>query len=85
MTGIHSALRCQCRKGSFAGLCRMPPAPTVVSALYMEFLRKAKKGTSFASYLESVGFIAPSLEINGMDDRGGSRLNFLQSRRSADD
>ena len=69
MTGLHRVFRCQCRKGSFTGLCRMPPSPTVMSALYMEFMRNAKNGISFSSYLESIGFVDPSLEINGMDDR----------------
>lgn len=68
MSGLHRGWRCQCRKGYFSGLCRMPPSPTVMSALYMEFLRNAKNGISFSSYLESIGFVDPSLEINGMDD-----------------
>lgn len=60
---------CQCRGHTARGLCRMPPAPHVMAALYMEFKRKAKRGTSFAKYLESIGFTDPSIDTNGMDDR----------------
>lgn len=61
--------RCQCRKGSITGLCRMPPAPDVVSALFMEYRRKAASGVTFAQYLESIGFVDPSVDTVGMDDR----------------
>lgn len=69
MTSPYRPMGCQCRQGLHGGLCRMPPSPAVLSALYMEFLRKAKKGTSFLSYLESIGFVDPSTTINGLDDR----------------
>jgi immune inhibitor A len=40
-----------------------------MSSLYMEFRRHAKKGESFGKYLESIGFVDPSVEVNGMDDQ----------------
>jgi hypothetical protein len=61
--------RCQCQRGGMSALCRMPPSPEVMSSLYMEFRRHAKKGESFGKYLESIGFVDPSVEVNGMDDQ----------------
>jgi len=59
---------CQCR-GSRHGLCRMPPAPDVMAALFMEYKRKAAPGMTFAQYLASIGFVDPSVNNDGMDDR----------------
>jgi immune inhibitor A len=47
----------------------MPPAPDVMAALFMEYKRKAPRGTSFAAYLASIGFTDPSIHNDGMDDR----------------
>lgn len=72
---------CGCHSGS--GRCRMPPAPEVMSALYMRFLREAQGGTSFQDFLASIGFTDPSARRSGMDDgvlaeRGASgQLNLL--------
>src|SRR5688500_18718546 len=65
----HLGLRCACRARRARGLCRMPPAPHVMSALYMEYRRKAKPGVTVSEYLVEVGFVDPSITAGGMDDR----------------
>lgn len=64
---------CQCRR-HHAGLCRMPPAPDVMAALFMEYKRKAPPGMSFADYLTSIGFVDPSINNDGMDDSAVGRV-----------
>lgn len=51
-----------------------PPAPEVLSMLFMEYLRIAKpQGLSFRQYLEVIGYSNPSRDIEGMDDRARFR------------
>jgi len=47
----------------------MPPAPDVMAALYLEYRRNRRKGQSFQSYLIQIGFVDPSVNVVGMDDR----------------
>ena len=63
----RSGWHCQCR-GHAGGPCRMPPAPQVMAALYMEYKRKAKPNVTFAQYLTAIGFTDPSVGRSGMDD-----------------
>lgn len=66
---IRSGWRCHCGNAALHGLCRVPPAPHVMAALFMEFKRLAPPGTSFMQYLAQIGFIDPSVDTSGMDDR----------------
>ena len=67
--------RCHCNGGlSSPRPCRVPPAPSVLTSLYMEYLRaneqtSAKTKQSFIDYLVCIGFTDPSVSIVGMDDR----------------
>ncbi|MFM9838179.1 MAG: M6 family metalloprotease domain-containing protein [Cyclobacteriaceae bacterium] len=47
---------------------RVPPSPQVLSDLYLDYKNSKFKG-SFKKYLESIGFIDPSVDVNGMDDK----------------
>lgn len=47
----------------------VPPAPEVMSMLYMEYRRSgAYQRMSFRRYLESIGYTDPAADIVGMDD-----------------
>lgn len=47
----------------------MPPAPDVISALYLEYKRSGKHDVTFAQYLTEIGFSDPSVNVLGMDDK----------------
>lgn len=54
--------------------CRVPPAPSVLTSMFMEYLRdnkqrSAKTKQSFIDYLTWIGFADPSANVVGMDDR----------------
>lgn len=67
--------RCHCQGGlSSPRPCRIPPAPSVLTSLYMEYQREnkqrsAKTKLSFIDYLAYIGFTDPSVSVVGMDDR----------------
>ncbi|MDB5792650.1 MAG: family metalloprotease protein [Massilia sp.] len=73
----HPALRalCHCQGGlSSPRPCRVPPAPSVLASMYMEYLREnnrrsSKTKLSFIDYLAFIGFVDPSIRVVGMDDR----------------
>lgn len=47
----------------------VPPAPRVMSALYMDFLRVGKsQNLTFRQYLEAIGYVNHAQNIKGMDD-----------------
>jgi immune inhibitor A len=46
---------------------RVPPSPQVLGNLYLEY-KNSKSKVSFKKYLESIGFIDPSVNVDGMDD-----------------
>ena len=66
--------RCHCQGGlSSPRPCRIPPAPSVLTSLYMEYQREnkqrsAKTKLSFIDYLAYIGFTDPSVSVVGMDD-----------------
>lgn len=52
----------------------VPPSPEVMSMLYMDYRRSgAYKKMSFRKYLESIGYVDPSVDVVGMDDRARFR------------
>jgi hypothetical protein len=67
--------RCHCQGGLASPRpCRVPPAPNVLTSLYMEYLRENKQRSaetklSFIDYQASIGFTDPSVSVVGMDDR----------------
>lgn len=69
MKPLRYASWCQCRRRGAAGLCRMPPSPDVMAALFMDYKRERRAGETFAQYLERIGFVDPSVGTTGMDDR----------------
>lgn len=68
-TSFRSGWRCHCGNAALHGLCRVPPAPHVMAALFMEFKRLATPGMTFMQYLAHIGFVDPSVSTSGMDDR----------------
>ncbi|MCE9565543.1 MAG: M6 family metalloprotease domain-containing protein [Planctomycetes bacterium] len=47
----------------------VPPAPHVMSGLFMEYVRKGKPhGMTFRQFLQAIGFSNPAEDIDGMDD-----------------
>src|SRR5262245_31830584 len=57
------------RSSIMSSLRRVPPAPHVMSALYMDYVRDGKPyGTTFRQYLRAVGYADPAANIDGMDD-----------------
>jgi immune inhibitor A len=64
-----SGWRCNCngKDGRFA--CKVPPSPDVMAHLFMDYKRSSQyKKISFKKYLESIGFVDPSVDQVGMDD-----------------
>ncbi|MCP4215466.1 MAG: M6 family metalloprotease domain-containing protein [bacterium] len=60
---------------------RVPPAPEVMSILYMDYQKVAKKqNLKFLQYLEIIGYANPARDVKGMDD--GSRLGVAGSPAS---
>ena len=50
-------------------LHRVPPSPTVMAMLFMEYRRSGKMKTmTFREYLKSINFVNPAKDIVGMDD-----------------
>lgn len=51
------------------GLCRMPPAPRVLAGLRQDYKNSGVAGKiTFVEYLQLIGFVDRSTDINGMDD-----------------
>ena len=50
-------------------LMRVPPSPSVMADLYMEYLRVGKpQGLNFFQYLNVIGYSNPAHNLQGMDD-----------------
>lgn len=59
---------CFCHLPGVSQPCRMPPAPHVMSALYLEYKRSGRADLTFSQYLAEIGFTDPSVTTLGMDD-----------------